>query len=93
MTLSSVDCARFMVHDWGTIFEFFPLVLVRYLCRASMLYTFLSPRLKSLNFNVAILSWSVRTARIPFGRYAMTNSYSKSLGTLSQFITVLRGGR
>jgi hypothetical protein len=26
MTLSIVDCARFMVHDWGTIFEFFPLV-------------------------------------------------------------------
>jgi hypothetical protein len=93
MTLSSVDCARFMVHDWGTIFKFLPLVLVRYLCGESMLYTFLLPRLKSLSYNAAILSWSTCTTCIPFERYAMTKAYSNSLGTLSRLIVPLRGGR
>jgi hypothetical protein len=59
----------------------------------SMMQTFLSSRLKSLNFNAAILSWSVQSARIPFGRYAVTKLYLKSLGTLSRFIVPLRGGR
>jgi hypothetical protein len=49
-------------------------------------------RLKSLNFNAAILSWSTQTVRIPFGRYAVTKAYSKSLGTLSWFTTPLKGG-
>jgi hypothetical protein len=93
MTLSSVDCAKFIFHDWGLIFEFFPLVLVRYLCRESMLYTFLLPRLNSLNFNAMILSWSVCTTHIPLGRYVVTKVYSNSLGTLSQLIAPLRGGR
>jgi hypothetical protein len=29
MTLSSVDYTRFIVHDWGTIFELFPFILVQ----------------------------------------------------------------
>jgi hypothetical protein len=37
ITFSRVDYMRFIVHDWGIIFEFFPLVLVRYLCGVSML--------------------------------------------------------
>jgi hypothetical protein len=71
---------RFMVHDWGMIFEFFPLFLVRYLCRERMLNTFLFPRLKSLNFNIVILSWFVCTAHIPFGRYAVTKFIFKVFG-------------
>jgi hypothetical protein len=57
-----------------------------------MLYAFPSPRLKSLNLNAAIFSWSARTARIPFERYVVTNSYSKSFATLTWFTVLLSGG-
>jgi hypothetical protein len=84
-------CARFIIHGWGIIFKFFPFVLVKYLYGASILWFLQSPRLKSLNFNVAILSCCARTACIPFGRYAVTMVYSKYLGTLSQLTTPARG--
>jgi hypothetical protein len=76
----------------GIIFEFVPFILVKYLCGASMLYSFWSPRLNALNFNATILSWSTRTTWIPFERFAVTKVYSKYLGMLSRFTGSLRGG-
>ena len=56
MIFNNVDCTRFWAQDCGTIFEFFPFFFIRYLCGASILYTFLSQRLKLLNFNAVSLS-------------------------------------
>jgi hypothetical protein len=44
-----------------------------------------------MNFNAVILSYFDQTACIPFGRYAVTIVYSKSLSTLSRFIVLSRG--
>jgi hypothetical protein len=40
----------------------------------------------------AILSWSARTARIPFGRYVSNQGVFKISGHMSRFTAPLRGG-